>query len=173
MPSDAPGRDELSKSANDIRALLVRGAREEARRDGSRTIEAEHVLLALAATETTSAARMLAEAGLTEEAIRAALTREWEHSLAVAGIAIKVGLLPIATADEHRDPHIGESTKLLLKRAMDAPPKIGSGRIGPTRILVGLLDTERGRVARALEVAGVDRAALRAKAAEALVQGVR
>ena len=40
MPSDA----------KDIRALLVRGAREEARRDGSRTIEAEHVLLALAAT---------------------------------------------------------------------------------------------------------------------------
>ena len=44
------------------------------------------MLLALAATETTSAARMLAEAGLTEEAIRAALNREWEHSLAVAGI---------------------------------------------------------------------------------------
>ena len=163
MPSDA----------KDIRALLVRDAREEARRVGSRTIEAEHVLLALAATETPSAARMLAEAGLTEEAIRAALDREWEHSLAVAGIAINIGLLPAATADEHRDPHIGESTKLLLKRAMDAPPKIGTGRIGPTRILVGLLDTDRGRVARALDVAFVDRTALRAKAAEALAQGIR
>lgn len=163
MPSDA----------KDIRALLVRDAREEARRDGSRTIEAEHVLLALAATETTPAARMLAEAGLSEDAIRTALNREWEHSLAVAGIAIKIGLLPSATADQRRDPHIGESTKLLLKRAMDAPPKIGTGRIGPTRILVGLLDTDRGRVARALEVAGVDRTALRAKAAEALAQGIR
>ena len=110
---------------------------------------------------------MLAEAGLTEDAIRAALDREWEHSLAVAGIAVKIGLLPWQHADEHRDPQIGESTKLLLKRAMDAPPKIGSGRIGPTRILVGLLDTDRGRVARALEVAGVDRTALRTKAAEA------
>ena len=172
MPSDAPGRDEPSQYVKDIRALLVRGARDEARRDGSRTIEAEHVLLALAATRTTSAARMLAEAGLTEDAIRAALGREWEHSLAVAGIAVRIGLLPMATPEHGRDPHIGESTKLLLKRAMDAPPKIGAGRIGPTRILVGLLDTDRGRVARALQVAGVDRTALRAKAAAALAQGV-
>lgn len=163
MPSDA----------KDVRALLVRGAREEARREGSRTIEAEHVLVALAATGTTPAARMLAEAGLTEDGIRAALDREWEHSLSVAGIAVRIGLLPTATAGPGRDPHIGESTRLLLKRAMDASPKIGGGRIGPVRILVGILDTDRGRVARALEVAGVDRAALRAKAVEALAEGVR
>lgn len=161
MPSDA----------KDVRALLVRGARDEARRDGSRTIEAEHVLIALAATETTPAARMLAEAGLTEDGIRAALDREWEHSLAVAGIAVRIGLLPTATPSPGRDPHIGESTRLLLKRAMDAPPKL-DGRIGPVRILVGILDADRGRVARALEVAGVDRTGLRAKAAEALGQGV-
>jgi hypothetical protein len=55
---------------------------------------------------------------------------------------------------------------------MEAPSKLG-GRIGPLRILVGILDADRGRVARALEVAGVDRAALRAKAAEALSQGTR
>ena len=163
MPSDV----------KDVRALLVHGARDEARRDGSRTIEAEHVLLALAATRTTFAARMLAEAGLTEDAIRAALDREWEQGLAVAGIAIRIGLLPMATPDHGRDPHIGESTKLMFKRAMEAPPKIGAGRIGPTRILAGLLDTDRSRVARALQVAGVDRAALRAKAAAALAQGVR
>ncbi|TCC58913.1 Clp protease [Kribbella pittospori] len=142
-----------------------------ARRDGSRSIEAEHVLLALAATRTTSAARMLAEAGLTEETIRAALDRELEQSLAVAGIAVRIGLLPEATPDESRNPHIGDSTRLLLKRAMDAPPKLGAGRLGPLRILVGILDTERGRVARALRAAGVDRAALRARAAEALAAG--
>ncbi|MGW6282189.1 Clp protease N-terminal domain-containing protein [Kribbella sp. NPDC055071] len=170
MPSDAPGRDERSSDVKDVRALLVRGAREEARRDGSRTVEAEHVLLALAATKTTSAARMLAEAGLTEDAIRSALDREWEHSLAVAGVLFRVGLLPSATVDRQREPSIGETTKLVLRRAMDAPPKL-SGRIGPTRILVGLLDTDRGRVARALEVAGVDRAALREKAAGALADG--
>lgn len=163
----------MSTEVKDVRSLLVRAARDEARRDGSRTIEAEHVLLALAATEDTEAARMLTEAGLTETAIRAALDREWEQSLAVTGIAVRIGLLPAATPDQHRDPHIGESTKLLLKRAMDAQPKMGGGRLGPTRILVGILDTERGRVARALQAAGVDRAVLRTKAAEALAAGAR
>jgi ATP-dependent Clp protease ATP-binding subunit ClpA len=152
----------------DVRSLLVRSARQEARLDGSRTIEAEHVLLALALQDDNAATRLLADAGLTEDVIRSALNREWEQSLAVAGIAI--GQLPQATPDPHRDPQIGESTKLVLKRAMDAPPKL-SGRIGPMRVLVGLLDTERGRVARALEAAGVGRAALRARAAEALAAG--
>jgi hypothetical protein len=126
------------------------------------------VLLALALQDDNAATRLLADAGLIEDVIRSALNREWEQSLAVAGIAI--GKLPQATPDPHRDPQIGESTKLVLKRAMDAPPKL-SGRIGPMRVLVGLLDTERGRVARALEAAGVDRAALRARAAEALAAG--
>ncbi|MET9274254.1 Clp protease N-terminal domain-containing protein [Kribbella sp. NPDC003557] len=154
----------------DVRAILVRSARAEARRDGSRTIEAEHVLLAVAALDGSSAARLLAEAGLTDSAIRDALNREWEQSLAVAGIAVRTGLLPEATPDRARDPQIGESTKLVLRRAMDAPPKLG-GRIGPMRILVGLLDTERGRVARTLQAAGVDRQALHARATEALAAG--
>jgi ATP-dependent Clp protease ATP-binding subunit ClpA len=153
----------------DVRAILVRAARAEARRDGSRTIEAEHVLLALAALEDAPAARLLADAGLTEDAIRAALNREWEQSLAVAGIAVRMGLLPEATPD--RDPQIGESTKLMLRRAMDAPPKLA--RFGSMRILVGLLDAERGRVARTLQAAGVDRATLHAKATEALAAGTR
>ncbi|TCO22094.1 ClpA/ClpB-like protein [Kribbella steppae] len=162
----------MSSDAKDVRTILVRGAREVARRDGSRTVEAEHVLVALAAMEGNPAARLLADAGLTEDAIRAALDREWEQSLAIAGIAVRVGLLPQATPDHSRDPQIGESVRLLLKRALDADPKVGGTRIGSVRILVGILDTERGRVARALDGAGVDRVALRARAAEALAQGV-
>jgi len=42
---------------SDVRSILVRSARDEARRDGSRTIEAEHVLLALARRDETAAAR--------------------------------------------------------------------------------------------------------------------
>ncbi len=155
----------------DVRAILVRAARAEARQDGSRTIEAEHVLLALAALEDSPAARLLADAGLTEDAIRAALSREWEQSLAVAGIAVRTGLLPEATPDRARDPQIGESTKLMLRRAMDAPPKMA--RFGSMRILVGLLEADRGRVARTLQSAGVDRAVLHAKATEALAAGTR
>ncbi|NIK56646.1 Clp protease N-terminal domain-containing protein [Kribbella shirazensis] len=153
----------------DVRAILVHAARDEARREGSRTIEAEHVLLALAAFEDSAAARLLADAGLTEDAIRTALEQEWEQSLAVAGVAVRAGLLPEATPDRERDPQIGESTKLMLRRAMDAEPK--RARFGPMRVLVGLLATDRGRVARALEAAGVDRAALHAKATEALAAG--
>ncbi|MFG1818021.1 Clp protease N-terminal domain-containing protein [Kribbella sp. NPDC049174] len=161
----------MSSDAKDVRTILVRGAREVARRDGSRTVEAEHVLVALAAMEGNPAARLLADAGLTEEAIRAALDREWEQSLAIAGIAVRIGLLPQATPDHSRDPQIGESVRLLLKRALDAHPRVGGTRIGSVRILVGILDTERGRVARALDAAGVDRATLRARATEALTQG--
>lgn len=163
----------MSSDAKDVRTILVRGAREVARRDGSRTVEAEHVLLALAAMPDTPAARLLADAGLTEGAIRAALDREWEQSLAIAGIAVQIGLLPEATPDHSHDPHIGESVRLLLKRALDAHPKVGGTRIGSVRILVGILDADRGRVARAFQAAGVDRAALRAQAAQALTQGAR
>ncbi|MGW1342596.1 Clp protease N-terminal domain-containing protein [Kribbella sp. NPDC002412] len=163
----------MSSDAKDVRTILVRGAREVARRDGSRTIEAEHVLLALAGMADNPAARLLADAGLTEEAIRAALDREWEHSLAIAGIAVRIGLLPEATPDHSRDPQIGESVRLLLKRALDAEPRVGGTRIGSVRILVGILDSDRNRVARALAIAGVDRAALRARAAEALAEGIR
>jgi ATP-dependent Clp protease ATP-binding subunit ClpA len=163
----------MSSDAKDVRTILVRSAREAARRDGSRTVEAEHVLLALAAMEGNPAARLLADAGLTADAIRAALDREWEQSLAIAGIAVRIGLLPQASMDHSRDPQIGESVRLLLKRAMDAHPKAAGTRIGSVRILAGILDTERGRVARALQTAGVDRAALRARAAEALDQGTR
>jgi 2-methylcitrate dehydratase PrpD len=53
------------------------------------------------------------------------------------------------------------------------PPKVGGTRIGSVRILAGLLDTDHGRVARALQAAGVDRAALRTRATEALAQGAR
>jgi ATP-dependent Clp protease ATP-binding subunit ClpA len=163
----------MSSDAKDVRTILVRDAREVARRDGSRTVEAEHVLVALAAMEGNPAARLLTEAGLTEDAIRVALDREWEQSLAIAGIAVRVGLLPQATPDHSHDPHIGESVRLLLKRALDVHPRAGGTRIGSVRILAGILDTDRGRVARALEGAGVDRAALRARATEALAQGIR
>jgi ATP-dependent Clp protease ATP-binding subunit ClpA len=163
----------MSSDAKDVRTILVRGAREVARRDGSRTVEAEHVLLALARMEGNPAARLLAEAGLTEDAIRAALDREWEQSLAIAGIAVRIGLLPQATPDHSHDPHIGESVRLLLKRAIDAHPKVSGTRITSVRILVGILDTDRGRVARALQAAGVDRTTLRARAAEALAEGIR
>ncbi|MFC5266544.1 Clp protease N-terminal domain-containing protein [Kribbella qitaiheensis] len=161
----------MSTKTKDVRSVLVRGARAEARLDGSSMIEAEHVLLALAALPGSAAARMLHGAGLTRDAIRAALDQEWEQSLATAGIAVTVAELPTATPDEERTPAIGESTKLLLKRAMDNAAATGGGRIGASNMLVGILDANLGRVPRALDLAGIDRAALRAQATQAAEQG--
>lgn len=154
-------------STKDVRAVLVHGGRAEAVLDGSPAIEAEHVLLALAALPDSAVARMLQEAGLTRDAIRAALDREWQQSLAVAGITLEPATLPKATPDHDRTPHIGESTKLVLKRAMAT----ASGRIGTANILVGLLDATLGRVPRALALTDADLPALKAAAHEAATQG--
>jgi ATP-dependent Clp protease ATP-binding subunit ClpA len=157
----------MTTKVNDVRAVLVRGARAEAVEDGSAAIEAEHVLLALTGLSGTTTARLLAEAGLTYETTRAALDREWEQSLAVAGVAVVIAELPKATPDRARNPQIGETTKLLLKRAMATATATGGGRIGAAHLLVGALDTKLGRIPRALDLAGIDREALRAQAHQA------
>jgi ATP-dependent Clp protease ATP-binding subunit ClpA len=153
----------MNTAAKDVRSVLVRGARQEAQSDGSSTIEPEHVLLALVALDGTATARLLAAAGLTRDVVRDALNREWEQSLAVAGVRIDVEQLPSATPDPARKPRIGEPTVKLLKRAMDASSELGGGRISAAHILIGVLDTKLGRVSRTLDLLTVDRAALRAE----------
>ncbi|GAB2599003.1 Clp protease N-terminal domain-containing protein [Kribbella endophytica] len=163
----------MNTAAKDVRAVLVRGARQEAQHDGSSTIEPEHVLLALAALDGTATARLLAAAGLTRDAVRAALDREWEQSLAVAGVRIDVAQLPSATPDPARKPRIGESTVKLLKRAMEASPELGGGRITAAHMFVGVLDTKLGRISRVLDLLAVDRPALRAEVAASANRGER
>jgi ATP-dependent Clp protease ATP-binding subunit ClpA len=157
----------MTTKVNDVRAVVVHGARAEAVEDGSAAIEAEHVLLALTELSGTTTARLLADAGLTHETTRAALDREWEQSLSTAGVAVAIAELPKATPDRSRNPQIGETTKLLLKRAMATSSATGGGRIGAAHLLVGALDTNLGRIPRALELAGIERDSLRAKAYEA------
>ncbi|WP_112242817.1 Clp protease N-terminal domain-containing protein [Kribbella monticola] len=154
----------MTTKLKDVRTLLVQNAREEAEMDGSAMIEAEHVLLSLASPIGGDAARLLAEAGLTRDAIRAALDQEWEQSLAVAGVTVTVAELPRATSERGRNPKFGESAKLVLKRAAERAKRLGASRMSPAHVLVGVLDTKLGRVPRTLELAGVDRTALYAKA---------
>ncbi|WBQ06548.1 Clp protease N-terminal domain-containing protein [Kribbella sp. CA-293567] len=154
----------MTTQANEVREVLIRSARAEAVEDGSVAIEAEHVLLALTKLSGTTTARLLAGAGLTHATLRAALDREWEQSLSVAGVEVSVDELPKATPDPSRNPQIGETTKLLLKRA---GATAGGGRIGAAHLLAGALDTTLGRVPRVLGLAGVDREALRDQASAA------
>jgi ATP-dependent Clp protease ATP-binding subunit ClpA len=116
---------------------------------------------------------LLAAAGLNRDGVRAALDREWEQSLAVAGVRVDAGQLPTATPDPTRSPRIGESTVRLLQRAMDAASGLGGGRITAAHMLIGVLDTKLGTVSRALDIAGVDRAALRGLAVESAQRGER
>ncbi|GAA3552889.1 Clp protease N-terminal domain-containing protein [Kribbella ginsengisoli] len=160
----------MTTKVNDVRAVVVHGARAEALEDGSPMIEAEHVLLALTELSGTTIARLLADAGLTHDATRAALDREWEQSLATAGVAVSIAELPKATPDRSRNPQIGETAKLLLKRAMATASTTGGGRIGAAHLLIGALDTTLGRIPRALELAGIDRQGLRDQAYQAAIR---
>ena len=62
--------------AVDARRVVVRAAEEEALALGSATVEAEHLLLALATDETGPVGRLLADAGLAHDGVIAALARE-------------------------------------------------------------------------------------------------
>jgi ATP-dependent Clp protease ATP-binding subunit ClpA len=135
----------------------------EARQDGSATAEAQHLLLAIAADPAGSPARVLTAAGLDHDTIRAALRREFEQSLNVAGVSAAAFDLPPATPDPDRTPQPGASIQLALERCLKAG---GRRHIQPAHLLLGVLLAEVGTVPRALAIAGVNRAALLASVLE-------
>ncbi|GLW75036.1 hypothetical protein Kpho02_73330 [Kitasatospora phosalacinea] len=145
--------------------VLLRAA-DEARRDGSATTDAHHLLLALAADPARQpdvAARLLAAAGLDRDAVRAALDREFEHSLRAVGVSPGAHGLSAPTPSGER-PRLGASSKLAMERGFTAVRKKD---LTSAHLLLGVLSAELGTVPRALALAGVDRAGLahRARAA--------
>jgi len=134
--------------------VVIRRAADEARRAGSRTIEAEHVLLALADPAALEAHSILAGVGLDQETIRAALGREVQRSLAAAGVVAPLAGLPQATLVEGARLRIGASTKVALHRAMLAAKP--ARPLTPGHMLIGVLGADVGTVPRALGIAGVD-----------------
>jgi D-alanyl-D-alanine carboxypeptidase len=146
-------------------ATVLNRAREEAKAVGSPSVEAEHVLLAIAAHHGTDAQRILAAGRLDHNRLLAALDREFEESLAGAGVSLSAFDLPSASPRQDRVPRWGTSFKLAVHRA----PRGGSGgRLDSTRLLLGILRAQAGTVPRALSLAGVDRAELAASAEQAL-----
>ena len=135
----------------------------EARADGARFIEAEHVLLALAASDT-DAGKLLVEAGLDHERLAAALRDERRQSLAYAGVQDSAETLT-ARMESDRPVGLGTSSKAALGRAMQARHQQRSRRrLDGIDFLVGILTADLGTVPRALALAGVDRKALIARA---------
>jgi ATP-dependent Clp protease ATP-binding subunit ClpA len=137
----------------------------EARRSGARFIEAEHMLLSLAASRDTEAARLLLDSGLGHERLTAALRDEHRQSLAFAGLNPTAASLPEAT-ELDRPISMGTSAKTALGRAVHGSREQRSrrARLESMDVLIGILMAELGTVPRALAIAGVDRAALLARA---------
>jgi ATP-dependent Clp protease ATP-binding subunit ClpA len=147
----------------DSRAVVVQ-AREEVRRLGQPTLEAEHLLLVLARRTDRDAGRVLAEAGLTHEGVLHALDAARRRSLDAAGISegvIALAEQPLPLAGE---PAWGTSAKRALQRAAKVAQARGDRSLVPTHLLLGVLRADEGTVPRAVAEAGVDREALVARA---------
>jgi ATP-dependent Clp protease ATP-binding subunit ClpA len=143
-------------------------AREEARATGSRKIEAEHLLLALSRQKGTDARDLLESAGLDHAAILDAMEKEFEQSLAVAGVTLKGKNLTSSGGVSGSDPRPAQSFKLALGRAAALVSKRIAPPLEPTHVLVGVLEAREGTVPRILDVAGVDGAELCERARGAL-----
>lgn len=134
----------------------------EAQRQGTATVEAEHLLLALAADAHTPAGALLSEFGLDHAAVSAALRTERERSLGVAGVSPRTPASLAATRIAR--PRWGASCReALLRSGRVASRGRHHGdrhRMTGADLLFGILSLELGTVARALSFAGVDRAAL-------------
>jgi ATP-dependent Clp protease ATP-binding subunit ClpA len=150
-----------------VHTIIEQGGH-EARRDGSATIEAHHLLLAVAAQEGTTAHQVLTAVGLDRRAIRAALEREFDHSLSVVGVSRAAFDLPEPSGGAGGSTRIGASARLALERGVAAAARRKD--LQSTHLLLGILEAQAGTVPRALALAGIDRAGLAARARQALTR---
>jgi D-alanyl-D-alanine carboxypeptidase len=150
---------------------IIEQAGHHASKDGSATIEAHHLLLAVAAQEETTAHQALTSVGLDQQAIHDALDREFEASLRAAGVARGAFDLSQPTSDPNPSARIGASAKLALERGVAAAARRKD--LQPAHLLLGILEAHLGTVPRALALAGIDRADLTARVRQALTNNGR
>ncbi|GAA2282373.1 MULTISPECIES: Clp protease N-terminal domain-containing protein [Kitasatospora] len=135
-----------------LHAIIVR-AIQEAREDGSATIEAHHLLLAIAADNEATTHRILTTAGLDRRAVRDALDWEFEHSLRAVGVSPAACALP-RPSPVSGQPKIGASARLALERSFASVRR--KKELRPAHLLLGILQAQVGTVPRALALAAVD-----------------
>lgn len=143
-----------------LKAVILRSI-DEAMTRGAARVEAEHLLLGIAASGDV-AAHALADAGLDYAGVEAALRGEREHALRAAGVE------PVAEERLHATgtsrPTWGSSIREALKRgnftARRDRSRADRERLAIADALIGVLRADLGTVPRALAYAGVDRAAL-------------
>lgn len=141
----------FERFTKDARAVVV-DATAEAQALDAPAVEAEHLLLAVAAREHAA----LERAGLDHDAVREALEAEARASLAAAGVEWDVAPRP-----SKGQLRFAASSKRALERALPAAVARGDPRLTADHVLLGILAAEVGTVPRALALAGVDRETLR------------
>ena len=147
--------------------LVVTLAEAEAGDLESPTIEPEHLLLAATRLDrSTPTGAALAELGLDHADVLEALDAERAHSLAAVGISIGDFDLPPARATSK--PRMGANSKGALEKALRIALERGDKRIEAGHVLLAVVRSEVGTVARALREAGVDGDELRDRLAAAL-----
>jgi D-alanyl-D-alanine carboxypeptidase len=140
-----------------VAAVLDRAGR-EASADGSSTVEAQHLLLAVAASGEPGTSELLTSVGLDEAVIRTALDREFEHSLRAAGVSVDRSDMPRPSRPRDEPPPLGSSVKLAMERGLGSVAR--KQNLRPAHLLLGIMQATVGTVPRALALAGIDRAAV-------------
>lgn len=144
---------------------LVDLAKIEADGTGSSTIEAEHLLLAIASDEGSRAQALLESVGLSHYVITIALNQADNERLAVVGVPLERLAELRATSERRRAPRIGTTAKTALHHAVlnsEHQP------LKPEHVLMGVLSDDTGRVPLALAIAGVERTTVLARLRRAL-----
>ncbi|MGC0314847.1 Clp protease N-terminal domain-containing protein [Kitasatospora acidiphila] len=139
-----------------LHAIIMRAV-QEARDDASATVEAHHLLLAIAADQEATTQQVLTSAGLDHRAVREALDREFAHSLRTVGVSATAHRLP-RPSPAREQPKLGATAKLAMERGFSLAGRKRDLR--PAHLLLGILQAPLGTVPRALALAGVDQAAV-------------
>jgi ATP-dependent Clp protease ATP-binding subunit ClpA len=121
---------------------------------GSPSVEAEHLLVSIAASPN-PAGLALRDAGLDAAEVRDAIQRDFERVLGRVGV--DASGWGIASNCRRTKPGWGASAKQALERAFVEAKRRGDRRIDCEHILLGLLRAEYGTVPRLLAAEGIDR----------------
>ncbi|MQA74647.1 MAG: hypothetical protein GEU88_09960 [Solirubrobacterales bacterium] len=156
----------FERFTRDAKAAVSR-SHAEAQAEGSPTIEAEHLLLALSRDEGPTG-YVLQSAGLDADSIRTALAGELEDGLGAVGVSTPDPDSLASAAPAVRSPRFATSAKLALERSLRVAQARGDRRLLCGHILVAILRAEVGTVPRALRLAGVDAAELTRRAEAAV-----
>lgn len=154
-------RPSRPKVAQESALKVIRRSEVEARNERAKFVEAEHLLLALAAHSESDAGRLLTACGLDHRRLSSALRDEHRRSLAFAGVKSPSDEQVEAT-ERRGSLALGTSAKAAIKRAMivsrtDRPRRAS---LVDMDLLVGILQAELGTVPRALGIVGIDPAAV-------------